>query len=102
MTKTERVIAATPELIEELKWDFPDRPEFWQSTPPLWALDPFNDNDHAKCGDCGSWLEVVRPGKSQCPACGSDHDRALRWRAASALEAILARVAANSNPETKE
>ncbi len=40
--------------------------------PPSWAKDPFNDDCAAKC-NCGAWLEVVRPGKTQCgnPDCTS-------------------------------
>lgn len=35
--------------------------------PPSWAKDPWNENEASKCDTCGCWLEIVRPGKSQCP-----------------------------------
>jgi hypothetical protein len=79
-------------LIERLRWDRPEDAEFWQDTPPSWAQDPFNDNEPGHCGNCGSWLDVVRPGKWQCPACGSDGDKAARWKAADALVSLHAEV----------
>lgn len=75
-------------LISRLKWDFPTEPSFWAADAPSWAKDPFNDDCTSKCGYCGSWMEVVRPGKSQCPACGSDGDKAARWSAAAIIEQL--------------
>jgi hypothetical protein len=42
--------------------------------PPTFAKDPFNNDGAARCGDCGGWMTVVRPGKVQCdnPDCGSN------------------------------
>ena len=34
--------------------------------PPEWAKDCWNHDSAARCGDCGGWLTVVRPGKTQC------------------------------------
>lgn len=47
---------------------------YFAPKPPSWAKDPFNNNTASKCGDCGSWLKITRPGKSQCPACQGDSD----------------------------
>jgi hypothetical protein len=42
---------------------------YWADEEPRWARDPFNADTACQCGDCGAWLEVVRPGKHQCGAC---------------------------------
>jgi len=42
---------------------------YWSVETPEWAKDSFNEDTAATCGDCGAWLEVVRPGKTQCTAC---------------------------------
>lgn len=74
------------DLILRLRADRPDDPEFWAADAPQWARDPINDDMTSQCGYCGSWMEVVRPGKCQCPACGSDGDKAARWEAAAVME----------------
>ena len=81
------------DIVEKLRWDRPDEPDFWQSEPPAWAKDPFNDDEVGKCVGCGSWLDCVRPGKFQCPACGSDADKAARWKAADTITQLRAEVA---------
>lgn len=50
--------------------------EWFAESPPIWAQDDFNGNSAASCGYCGSWHEVVRPGKTQCPCCGDGQDKA--------------------------
>lgn len=45
------------------------RRHYWSDEPPSWAKDTYNGDTACTCGDCGAWMEVVRPGKVQCGAC---------------------------------
>ncbi len=65
--------------------------------PPSWATDQFNEGTYIRCGICGAWETVVRPGKTQCDICYggeniewllSDRDR-LRESNAELLEALI-------------
>lgn len=54
-------------------------------------VDDFGMDDQARCGECGSRLEIVRPGKYQCPTCDALgvllidlESSALAWGAARA------------------
>lgn len=46
----------------------------FDAEPPSWAQDPFNDDCADRCGYCGSWMAVVRPGKTQCENCSDGRD----------------------------
>lgn len=43
--------------------------DFYAKEPPTWAQDSFNHNAAERCGYCGAWCTVVRPGKTQCDNC---------------------------------
>jgi hypothetical protein len=45
---------------------------FWAAEPPAWAKDTWNGDNASKCGLCCAWETIVRPGKTQCDACGGD------------------------------
>ena len=75
-------------ILERLLDDMEAPPDAYASEPPVWAKDPFNGGYAESCGRCGSWCEVVRPGKTQCPHCWDDPDRAVRINAAAALNPV--------------
>lgn len=76
-------------IVERLREGIDLRPDFFGEEPPVWAQDPLNNDMAEKCGRCGSWAEVVRPGKTQCPCCGDDDEPALRLEAADTLDEML-------------
>ena len=41
----------------------------WDMLFPRPRVDEFGMDKNAKCGKCGKRLEIVRPGKYQCPEC---------------------------------
>jgi hypothetical protein len=41
----------------------------FQKDPPSWAMWPDMGMHGDRCGDCGAWCTVVRPGKTQCDYC---------------------------------
>ena len=50
--------------------------------PPSWARDEFNGDMAARCGRCGAWCSVVRPGKTQCDNCHEGENLAALFHAA--------------------
>lgn len=79
-------------ILERLLDDMEAPPDAYASEPPVWAKDPFNGGYAESCGRCGSWCEVVRPGKTQCPHCWDDPDRAVRINAAAAISDMAAKM----------
>jgi hypothetical protein len=71
------------EIIRQLAVNAPDDIPLncFAPEPPTWAVYEEVGMHGDKCGRCGSWCEVVRPGKTQCPACGDDSLKALMLRA---------------------
>jgi hypothetical protein len=51
--------------------EFAWREEAFGAEAPEWAKDSMNYDATARCGACGAWETVVRPGKTQCDICES-------------------------------
>ena len=67
----ERMDSQMQDLVEAwAEWEV----EAFAQEPPDWAQDPFNHNMAERCGHCGAWCSVVRPGKTQCdnPECDTN------------------------------
>lgn len=93
MAERERCFARGPgmsDLVKRLKYDRDCPSTYFEDEPPLFARDHWNDDTAEKCTNCGAWMTVVRPGKTQCDCCGNDHETAMRWEAADRIEALEA------------
>lgn len=83
------------EIVRDLASRAPDA-EFipadaFAAEPPAWAVWEDMGMGGDQCGRCGSWCEVVRPGKTQCPACGDDDLAALALRARKVIGELEAK-----------
>lgn len=54
--------------------------------PPPWATWDEMYMFGVRCGACGAWEDVVRPGKTQCNVCAGDPMAAIGIRAKRILE----------------
>lgn len=54
----------------------------YDDRPPSWATFEEMGMHGEKCGRCGAWCSVVRPGKTQCEVCCDDDLTALAIQAA--------------------
>lgn len=82
-----KVKVVLDDLVSHFKPYDPPRLDAFADEPPEWAMWAEYGTGPDRCGWCGAWCEIVRPGKTQCHTC-HDYASGLAIRADRILKEL--------------